>query len=71
MRTAASYAPRSAGYDVGRQGVWTTMRHANTRGQGITEYGLIIALVSVLAILGLVILGPAIADLISNSGGSV
>ena len=47
------------------------MRRFAGRGQGITEYGLIIALVSVLAILGLVILGPAIADLISNSGGSV
>ena len=41
------------------------------RGQGLVEYGLIIALVAVLAIAGLVIFGPAIAALLSNLGGSV
>ena len=39
--------------------------------QGLVEYGLIIALVAVLAIAGLVIFGPAIASLLSNLGGSV
>ena len=42
-----------------------------TEGQGLVEYGLIIALVAVLAIAGLVIFGPAIASLLSNLGGSV
>lgn len=40
-------------------------------GQGLVEYGLIIALVAVLAIAGLIIFGPAIASLLSSLGGSV
>ena len=40
-------------------------------GQGLVEYGLIIALVAVLAIAGLVIFGPAISSLLSSLGGSV
>ena len=45
----------------------------NHRGmaQGLVEYGLIIALVAVLAIAGLVIFGPAVNSLLSNLGGSV
>jgi hypothetical protein len=39
--------------------------------QGLVEYGLIIALVAVLAIAGLVIFGPAVSSLLSNLGGSV
>jgi hypothetical protein len=39
--------------------------------QGLVEYGLIIALVAVLAIAGLIIFGPAVASLLSNLGGSV
>jgi Flp pilus assembly pilin Flp len=41
------------------------------RAQGLVEYGLIIALVAVLAIAGLVVFGPAVASLLSNLGGSV
>jgi pilus assembly protein Flp/PilA len=41
------------------------------RGQGLVEYGLIIALVAVLAIAGLIIFGPAISSLLSNLGSSV
>jgi hypothetical protein len=41
------------------------------RAQGLVEYGLIIALVAVLAIAGLIIFGPAISSLLSNLGGSV
>jgi Flp pilus assembly pilin Flp len=52
-------------------GVWSTMRCSTTRGQGLVEYGLIIALVAVLAIAGLMIFGPAISALLSNLGGSV
>ena len=49
------------------------MRHVHRResGQGLVEYGLIIALVAVLAIAGLIIFGPAISELLSNLGGSV
>jgi hypothetical protein len=41
------------------------------RAQGLVEYGLIIALVAVLAIAGLIIFGPAISALLSKLGGSV
>jgi Flp pilus assembly pilin Flp len=41
------------------------------RAQGLVEYGLIIALVAVLAIAGLIIFGPAISTLLSNLGRSV
>jgi Flp pilus assembly pilin Flp len=41
------------------------------KAQGLVEYGLIIALVAVLAIAGLVIFGPAVSSLLSNLGGSV
>ena len=41
------------------------------RGQGLVEYGLIIALVAVLAIAGLIIFGPAVSSLLSRLGGSV
>ena len=40
-------------------------------GQGLVEYGLIIALVAVLAIAGLIIFGPAVSSLLSKLGGSV
>jgi Flp pilus assembly pilin Flp len=41
------------------------------RAQGLVEYGLIIALVAVLAIAGLIIFGPAVSALLSKLGGSV
>ena len=41
------------------------------RGQGLVEYGLIIALVAVLAIAGLLLFGPAINSLLSDISGSV
>lgn len=40
-------------------------------GQGMVEYGLIIALVAVVAIAGLIILGPKVASLFTAIGGSV
>jgi Flp pilus assembly pilin Flp len=39
--------------------------------QGLVEYGLIIALVAVLAIAGLMVFGPAIGDLLSSVSGSI
>lgn len=44
---------------------------ARDRAQGLVEYGLIIALVAVLAIAGLIIFGPAVSSLLSKLGGSV
>jgi uncharacterized PurR-regulated membrane protein YhhQ (DUF165 family) len=45
--------------------------HGREPAQGLVEYGLIIALVAVLAIAGLVIFGPAVSSLLSNLGASV
>ncbi|MBV9577725.1 MAG: pilus assembly protein [Chloroflexi bacterium] len=45
---------------------------ARTRAQGLVEYGLIIALVAVLAIAALIIFGPAVSSFASKLGlGSV
>jgi len=41
------------------------------RAQGLVEYGLIIALVAVLAIAGLIVFGPTIGTLLSSVSGSV
>jgi Flp pilus assembly pilin Flp len=38
--------------------------------QGLVEYGLIIALVAVLAIAGLLLFGPAINSMLSSVSGS-
>ncbi len=47
------------------------LQQMRDRAQGLVEYGLIIALVAVLAIAGLVIFGPAVSSLLSKLGGSV
>ena len=39
--------------------------------QGLVEYGLIIALVAVLAIAGLIVFGPAVSNLLSHLATSV
>ena len=44
---------------------------ARVEGQGMVEYGLIIALVAVVAIAGLIILGPKLSTMFSSLGGSV
>ncbi|MGI9148446.1 MAG: Flp family type IVb pilin [Chloroflexota bacterium] len=46
-------------------------RTLSEQAQGLVEYGLIIALVAVLAIAGLVVFGPAVSGLLSKLGGSV
>jgi len=53
------------------QGESTLMYELRNRAQGLVEYGLIIALVAVLAIAGLIIFGPAVSNLLSKLGGSV
>ena len=51
---------------------WTTERvRGHQAGQGMVEYGLIIALVAVVAIAGLIILGPKLSDMFSALGSSV
>ena len=47
------------------------IRSFRNRAQGLVEYGLIIALVAVVAIAGLIIFGPAVSSLLSKLGGSV
>jgi Flp pilus assembly pilin Flp len=44
---------------------------ARTKAQGLVEYGLIIALVAVLAIAGLMVFGPTVGSLLSRVSGSV
>jgi len=46
-------------------------RSARAKAQGLVEYGLIIALVAVLAIAGLIVFGPAVGSLLSRVSGSV
>jgi hypothetical protein len=41
------------------------------RAQGLVEYGLIIALVAVLAIAAFIIFGPALSSLATRAGGSI
>jgi pilus assembly protein Flp/PilA len=51
---------------------WTRARaHGHQSAQGMVEYGLIIALVAVVAIAGLIILGPKLSDMFSALGSSV
>ena len=40
-------------------------------GQGMVEYGLIIALVAIVAIAGLIVLGPKISSMFSTVSSSV
>jgi Flp pilus assembly pilin Flp len=47
------------------------MVELRVRAQGLVEYGLIIALVAVLAIAALIIFGPALSSQLSRLGGSV
>jgi Flp pilus assembly pilin Flp len=41
------------------------------KAQGLVEYGLIIALVAVLAIAGLILFGPAVSGMLSSLSSSV
>ena len=45
--------------------------HSRNQAQGLVEYGLIIALVAVLAIAGLIVFGPALSALLSSLSGSL
>ena len=47
------------------------VRTARREAQGLVEYGLIIALVAVLALAALIVFGPTVGNLLSKLGGSV
>lgn len=47
------------------------MKYHQLRAQGLVEYGLIIALVALIAIAGLIVFGPAVSSLLSTLSGSV
>ena len=47
------------------------VRHQAQEAQGLVEYGLILALVAVVAIVGLIVLGPAVRNLLSQLGTSI
>ena len=49
----------------------TDMPCLRSHAQGLVEYGLIIALVAVIAIAALLLFGSTISNLLSNLGGSV
>jgi len=48
-----------------------TWFEGKAEAQGMVEYGLIIALVAVVAIAGLIILGPQLSSLFTSLGSSV
>ena len=62
-------SPCGAGADT--SGIESLVPSSREHAQGLVEYGLIIALVAVLAIAGLIIFGPAVSSLLSTVGGSV
>ena len=41
------------------------------KGQGMAEYGLLLALIAVVAIAGVVLLGPAIQNMFTNVSGQI
>lgn len=46
-------------------------RHSSERGQGMVEYGLILSMVSLFAVVLLAFLGSGIADMFTNILGSL
>ena len=46
-------------------------RASRASGQGLVEYGLILALVAILAIAGLILFAPAINSVLANLGSSI
>ena len=50
---------------------WLRMRSNSEEGQGLAEYGLILALIAVVAIVALTGLGSAIAATLTNITGSL
>ena len=51
--------------------MWARTQAAREEGQGLAEYGLILALIAVVAIVALTGLGSAIASTLTNITGSL
>jgi pilus assembly protein Flp/PilA len=51
--------------------VHTELTTRDEEGQGMVEYGLIIALVAIVVIAALIILGPAIGEVFNKSSNSL
>ncbi len=71
QHTVFSDSPTGSGAFAHRARRIEAMVELRERAQGLVEYGLIIALVAVLAIAGLIIFGPAVSSLLSKLGGRV
>lgn len=48
-----------------------TRQRPTELGQGLVEYGLILVLIAIVAIVSLIFLGGTLSDMISNVGASV
>ncbi len=46
-------------------------RHRRDEGQGLVEYGLILVLIAIVAIIALIFLGGQVSEILSNVGSSV
>ncbi len=51
--------------------LFVALRSGGQQGQGLAEYALILALIAIVAILSLVFLGDALADLLSMIGSTI
>jgi pilus assembly protein Flp/PilA len=51
--------------------IYIRLTSEREEGQGMVEYGLIIALVAIIVIAALVILGPKIADIFNKASASL
>ena len=54
-----------------RIATWAQTRQQDEEGQGMVEYGLILALVAIVAIAGLEALGPAVNGVLTQVSGSL
>jgi pilus assembly protein Flp/PilA len=50
---------------------WRSRRDAAEEGQGLVEYGLILSLIAIVAILSLIFLGGTLSTMLSDVGNSV
>lgn len=53
--------------------VWNVLMQvlSNEKGQGMVEYGLILSLVAVVAIAGLLVLGPELSTMFQTIAGKI
>ena len=54
-----------------RMVTWAQSRKQDEEGQGMVEYGLILALVAIVAMAGLTTLGPAVDAVLTQVGGAL